>query len=210
MAIFLFLSMLLGMIFEKKIDDMQTISIQNMIDLANLKGDEKILDLGTGAGVVAINFAKNLKNGKVYGLDRWNWLPLINSKLVLTMMVGSNIENTKKNALLENVSDKCVFVSGSFTEKLEFPNNYFDIICSSQSLYFIRNSEHRKFLFDEINRILKKEGKFIFFEPKENYSGWDINNVKTFFEKLGYHVDLSDISTPKRWKKQYILHGIKI
>jgi len=63
-------------------------------------------------------------------------------------------------------------VNGDFTNKLNFTNNYFDIISSMQSLYFIKSEVKQKILFKEIDRILKIGGKTIYNKMGENlYSG---------------------------------------
>src|SRR5271170_7344228 len=42
---------------------------ERILDALALKGDERILDVGSGAGVMLIGAAKRLKSGRVTGLD---------------------------------------------------------------------------------------------------------------------------------------------
>ena len=68
----------------------------------------------------------------------------------------------------------------------------------------------RHSIFYEIHRVLKNEGKIIIYEPKnESSSGWDINKVQTFFDKLGYETNVYQTPTPQKWKQMYILIGKK-
>ncbi len=73
---------------------------------------EKVLDLGLGTGILAITAAK-LGASKVFGTDT-------NSKA---------IKNSQKNAILNNVSEKCVFAQGNFFEP--FRNEKFDVIIAN-------------------------------------------------------------------------------
>jgi len=179
--------------------------VKKITDLADIKGDEIILDLGTGAGLLSVNLAKKLNQGKVYGIDRWSWYPLLSSRLVLTMIFGSSMKNARRNAQLEKVSEKCIYIKGDFNERLDFNDNYFDLICSSQSLYFITDPNRLKFLLKEVNRVLKKDGKIIFFEPLKTSYEWNIINVQKILESHGYKTLIHHIKTPKRWTLNCIL-----
>jgi len=44
----------------------------DLIKSLKLRGDEVILDVGTGRGLYAIEAAKNLSRGKVIGIDIWD------------------------------------------------------------------------------------------------------------------------------------------
>src|ERR1700676_73566 len=67
-----------------------------MLDALALRGDERVLDVGCGRGLLAIGAAKRLKNGKVTCIDVWN--PFVLS--------GNSPEAAKTNAKLEGVADK--------------------------------------------------------------------------------------------------------
>src|SRR5579864_4500348 len=43
-----------------------------LLDSLGLRGDERVLDVGCGRGLLAIGAAKRLKNGKVTGIDLWS------------------------------------------------------------------------------------------------------------------------------------------
>ena len=46
--------------------------VHEMIQRAHLKGNEKILDIGTGSGYIAIHFAKEIHSGSVIGIDKYD------------------------------------------------------------------------------------------------------------------------------------------
>ena len=55
--------------FKKRFYDYRMDIQKKMIDILDIKGNESILDLGSGAGALAIGFAKLLQDGKAYGLS---------------------------------------------------------------------------------------------------------------------------------------------
>ena len=46
--------------------------LEQIIKLADIKGDEIVLDLGTGSGFLTIGFAKQLETGSSVGLDKYS------------------------------------------------------------------------------------------------------------------------------------------
>jgi ubiquinone/menaquinone biosynthesis C-methylase UbiE len=179
-----------------------------MIKLADLKGNEAVLDLGTGSGFLAINFAKQLKDGKVIGIDRYSIkYDSLRAKLFYFFkinFIGHSLKNGMRNLKIEKMEKKCKLISSDLTKPLNFPDKHFDIILSSQTIYCLP-PQKRLPVYKEINRVLKKDGKIIFFESKA-YIGWDINDLKNYFEKQGYQIN---ILPDEKYRGRCILFGKK-
>lgn len=196
-------------LFKKSFQNYRIFILKKMIDVADLKGDETVLDIGTGAGIIAIGFAKVLQNGKVYGIDIYehkyeSFKEFFISKIKINFF-GNTLKNAQRNAKIEKVENKCEFISADFTTKLDFPDDFFDIILTSQSLYCIFNKDYIH-ISRKIDRILKKNGKIIFFEPK-SFLNWDINYLKNYFEEIGYIIK---ILKNGEYKRHCILIGEKL
>lgn len=119
--------------------------IQNL----HLKGDEKVLDLGCGRGLLLCEAAKALPHGEVHGIDIWS------SK----DQSGNTLETTLENARREGVRERVNVHTGDVTA-LPFPDSTFDIILSSLCLHNIQAKEEREQALREGLRVLKPGGKF--------------------------------------------------
>lgn len=142
-----------------------------ILKLHQWKGDEKVLDIGTGLGLLMIGAAKKLDSGKSYGIDIFNSYDLS----------SNTIEQTKNNVRLENVEDKTKVISENIL-KTNFDNNYFDVIVSNLCLHNIYNVDERKQACKEIYRILKPDGEAIISDFKHT------GEYKKVFESLGMTV----------------------
>src|SRR6266853_6019650 len=105
---------------------------EQLLDQLALKGDEKVLDIGCGRGLLAIGAAKRLKTGKVTGIDVWNPFDLS----------GNSADAARANAKLEGVQDKVRFET-SDARKLAYPDNHYDVVVSSIALHNIPEAEDR-------------------------------------------------------------------
>lgn len=194
--------------FKKQFLEKRRLLLKKFIELADLKGNENILDIGTGSGFLAIGLSKSLKNGRAIGLDKYS-LKSVNLKTqiattIKTNFIGNTLKNAIENAKIENVANKCKFIESDITNPLEFKDGYFDIIVSSQLLYCI-SKKNRQSVFQELDRILKKDGKIIFFESK-SFLNWNINEAKNFFDNKGYNIK---ILQSREFKTCCILFGEK-
>lgn len=176
--------------FRTKFNNERYEFLKKIIEISNIKGNEVILDLGTGSGFLAINFAKNLKNGKVVGIDRYNIgyknpLALYINILKINFMFNT-LRDAKRNAEIENVKNKCEFISHDLTKPLNFPNNYFDIILASEFFYCFPYNKQKQ-LLEEIDRTLKNNGKIIILETESFFMfNWDLNDICYHFKNIGY------------------------
>ena len=141
---------------------------ERIINFQNWKGDEQVLDVGTGLGLLMIGVAKKLTTGKSFGIDIFNTYDLSDN----------SIEQTKINAKLENVLQKVEILKENIL-KTNFKDDNFDVIISNLCLHNLNKKDERRQACKEIYRILKPNGKAIISDYKKT------NEYKAMFEKLG-------------------------
>ena len=167
-----------------------------MIKFAEINGNEHILDLGTGAGYVAIGFSKTLEQGKVVGVDKYDKkTPVIGPNFFEELKINffnNKLGQAKENAILEKQNDTIAFIKSDLTKHFPFSNSSFDLVLSSQFLYCIPHKNLNRVLH-EIDRVIKPSGKLIFFES-EKFIYWNISKVKSFFENLGYTIHIQSLN----------------
>jgi len=121
-----------------------------MLALVNWKGDERVLDVGTGRGLLLIGAAMRLTTGKAIGIDIW-------SKQDLS---ANSPQSTLRNIEAEAVSSRVEIRSEDATA-MSFPNASFDVVLSNLCIHNIPTREGRDRACREIVRVLKPEGKAI-------------------------------------------------
>ncbi len=118
-----------------------------MLRLYEWKGNEAVLDIGTGRGLLAIGAAKKLRTGNVVGIDIWNAEDLSQN----------NETNTLNNLRLEGVASK-VELKTEDVRKMTFPDQTFDVIVSNLCVHNIYQAAEREKACREIVRVLKPGG----------------------------------------------------
>ncbi len=127
-----------------------------LLDQLALRGDEKVLDVGCGRGLLAIGAAKRLKTGKVTGIDVWNPEELS----------GNSAEAARENAKAEGVADRVRFDTGD-ARKLVYPDGFFDAAISSNALHTLADDHERAQALKEMLRVLKPGGRLVIFDTAE-------------------------------------------
>lgn len=121
-----------------------------MISMIDWKGNEKVLDIGTGRGLLMIGAAQKLTLGKSIGIDIWNSAD----------MHSNTYQNTMRNAELEGVLQK-VEVRNEDVRSMSFPNDTFDVVLSNLCIHNIPTKDGREKACQEIARVLKPNGTAI-------------------------------------------------
>jgi SAM-dependent methyltransferase len=119
------------------------------------RGDEQVLDVGTGRGLLLVGAARKLANGHATGIDIWNKEDLSSNSL----------ERTQHNLAVEGVADKCSMVSEG-AQKMSFPDDSFDVILSNLCLHNIYDKPTRMQACQEVARVLRPGGVAILSDYK--------------------------------------------
>jgi arsenite methyltransferase len=123
---------------------------ERLLDGISWRGDEQVLDVGCGRGLMLIGAAKRLKTGRAVGIDLWN----------TEDQSGNSPDTTRANAIAENVLDRIDIETGDARE-LPFEANSFDVIVSSWALHNLYERAEREKALREIVRVLKPSGRLM-------------------------------------------------
>ena len=120
-----------------------------VLDRLNWPGGGEVLDIGCGAGALAISVARTHPVAHVVGVDRW----------------GSGWEFSKAacetNAAAEGVAERVAFQQAS-AAALPFDAGVFDVVVSNLVFHEVRDVADKRLLLKEALRVLKKGGIFVF------------------------------------------------
>jgi arsenite methyltransferase len=118
-----------------------------MLKMISWRGDEQVLDVGTGRGLLLVGAARLLKSGKATGIDVWSTKDLS----------GNSLERTQANIEVEGVKGR-VELKSDDARKLSFPDASFDVVLSNLCIHNIPDNEGRAQACREIARVLKPGG----------------------------------------------------
>ena len=119
-----------------------------LLDRLELKGDERLLDVGCGRGAVLLMAAQRLPLGRAVGVDVWS----------TTDQSGNAEQVTRRNAALEGVAER-VELHTADMRQLPFDDGSFDVVVSSLAIHNVPGAGERARALREAARVLKKGGK---------------------------------------------------
>jgi SAM-dependent methyltransferase len=121
----------------------------------HLRGDETVLDVGCGHGLLVIGAAKQLPRGHAIGIDCWSQQDQSNNSREVTL----------RNARLEGV-EHVVEVRDGDMRKMPFADARFDATVAHFAIHNIPDHEGRRLAIREIVRTLKPGGRVVLSDLK--------------------------------------------
>jgi ubiquinone/menaquinone biosynthesis C-methylase UbiE/tetratricopeptide (TPR) repeat protein len=150
-----------GMIWTSKVGKLRT--RERLLQSIPWRGDEVVLDVGCGRGLMLIGAAHHLTTGKAVGVDIWQRRDLS----------GNSPDSTIENARIEGVADR-VEVRDGDARRLPYANEMFDVVLSKWALHNIPSSAGRHDSIREIVRVLKPGGRAVIGDIQHtgDYARW--------------------------------------
>lgn len=119
-----------------------------LLDRIAWRGDESVLDVGCGRGLLTVGAARRLTVGKATGVDVW----------APGALSGNRREAVLENAAAEGVGDRVEVKQGD-ARQLPFDDESFDVVVSNFVLHEMKTGPDRETMVREIARVLKPGGR---------------------------------------------------
>lgn len=130
-----------------------------MLGMHTWRGDERVLDVGCGRGLLLVGAAKRIAqhngNGHATGIDIWS----------NTDMAANSAAATERNLELEGVTRSCTLVSKA-AQEMPFADSSFDLVVSNLCLHNIYDRTTRRQAIEQIARVLRPGGTAILSDYK--------------------------------------------
>jgi arsenite methyltransferase len=123
---------------------------RKLLEELRLTGDERVLDIGCGRGLVLIEAARRLDGGRAVGVDSWRSQD----------QSGNAASVTRSNARAAGVEDRVDILTGDMRQ-LPFADQSFDVVLSSLAIHNIAEAEGRRQAIREALRVLKPGGTLL-------------------------------------------------
>jgi arsenite methyltransferase len=133
---------------------------RQLLEQINWRGDEQILDVGCGRGLLLISSAKKLTTGKATGIDIWS----------AKDQSENSPEGALENARLLGVRDKIEIMMADM-RAMPFADHSFDLVMSHWVVHNLESKADRDTSLAEMARVLKPGGMLLLvdIEHREAY-----------------------------------------
>lgn len=127
--------------------------VQTLLNQRIWRGDETILDIGSGRGLAAVNAARRAPAGHVHALDLWQSADLS----------GNGPEGLRRNAEIAGVAGRLTIDTGD-ARALPYGDQRFGVVLSMTALHNIDTAEGRAQAIVELWRVTRPGGQILLFD----------------------------------------------
>lgn len=150
------------MIYWSKVEKVK--GRESVLDQIQWTGNESVLDVGCGRGLMLIGAARRLTSGRAIGVDIWS----------AKDQSSNSPDGALDNARIEGVLDK-VEIQTADMRSLPFADHSFDVIVSHWVVHNLETEADRNLSLSEMERVLKPGARLIL---------CDIDNRDDYLERL--------------------------
>lgn len=132
-----------------------------ILDLVDWRGDELVVDVGCGRGLMLVAAARRLETGQATGIDIWQ----------ATDQSANGPEGARTNAALEGVADR-IAVETADMRSLPFEDASIDVVVSHWAVHNLADKRDRAIALAEMVRVLKPGGAVVLsdIENRDEYA----------------------------------------
>lgn len=158
------------MVFESRIGKVR--DRDTLLNSLPWRGDEAVLDIGCGRGLMLIGAALRVPMGHATGIDLWR----------AEDQAQNSAGETLANAKAAGVADR-VTVQTADMRALPFAEEAFDVILSAWAVHNVPDAEGRRLALSEMLRVLKPGGRLALTDIEGR-----LTHVKTLTDLGGHDV----------------------
>lgn len=124
-----------------------------LLDMRSWCGDETLLDVGCGRGLIAVNAARRVPDGHVTGIDLWQARDL----------AGNNPAAIRANAEVAGVDSRLTVDTGD-ARTLPYLDGTFDVVASMTAIHNSPDRAVRSAAISEAWRVTRPGGQLLIFD----------------------------------------------
>lgn len=121
---------------------------ERVLDGLGLRGDEDVLDLGCGSGLMLLGAAERLTSGTATGVDLWRSRD----------QAGSGRQRCLANARRLGVESRVSLKDADMAE-LPFPDASFDVVLACLAVHNLHPKSRREQAINEAVRVIRPDGR---------------------------------------------------